>query len=373
MSVFNSFQRLYGWAVFNLYIKSKEFVKLLRNKQLYKSKSYYPELPQKSAINNFVYQIGQIIKYGRVNDYYFMYGLDVKSDKECEEYINYQPFMNRRDALNLNKLHNSSCILRNKLYFDIFAKVIGIPTPKIVAYYSKHHLYIYKDGEFKNCAFEELYSLGDTELFCKEAEGECGSGIFKLKIRNGLMSVNDKTLTAEQLQEKIYDTQYIMQTVVKQHKTMAKLYPQSINTIRMVTVRSLKDNEIHVMPSILRIGAHGSFVDNTSQGGIAVGFDLNTGQLHKYGFHKPKYGLRTDSHPDTGIILADFHIPMIQEAKTMAIRFHTMLSDIHSVGWDIAIGENGPVFIEGNDNWEINGPQVGNHGMRKEFEEYFFE
>ena len=50
-----------------------------------------------------------------------------------------------------------------------------------------------------------------------------------------------------------------------------------------------------------------------------------------------------------------------------------MLKDIHSIGWDIAIGKDGPVFIEGNDNWEINGPQVGNRGLKKEFEEYFYD
>ena len=41
--------------------------------------------------------------------------------------------------------------------------------------------------------------------------------------------------------------------------------------------------------------------------------------------------------------------------------FHSMLKDIHSIGWDIAIGENGPIFIEGNDNWEALGE--GNLGM----------
>ncbi|WP_428829211.1 hypothetical protein [Bacteroides cellulosilyticus] len=28
--------------------------------------------------------------------------------------------------------------------------------------------------------------------------------------------------------------------------------------------------------------------------------------------------------------------------------------------------------MEGNDNWEINGHQDGNHGLKKEFMEYFF-
>jgi hypothetical protein len=49
-----------------------------------------------------------------------------------------------------------------------------------------------------------------------------------------------------------------------------------------------------------------------------------------------------------------------------------MLPQVHSVGWDIAVGDDGPIFVEGNDNWEINGPQSCNGGMMKEFKEYFF-
>ena len=161
--------------------------------------------------------------------------------------------------------------------------------------------------------------------------------------------------------------------MVIQHPRMSELYSKSVNTMRLVTVRSLKDGKIHLMPSILRVGANGSFVDNTSQGGIAVGFNLETGQLNQYGFHKPQFGLRTEKHPDSGIRLTDFHIPFIKEAEEKAIFFHSMLKDIHSIGWDIAIGKNGPIFIEGNDNWEINGPQVGNRGLKKEFKEYFYD
>ena len=133
----------------------------------------------------------------------------------------------------------------------------------------------------------------------------------------------------------------------------------------------MTDNRIKVYPSILRIGANGSFVDNTSQGGIAVGFNLETGQLNEYGFHKPQFGRRVKTHPNSGIKFSEFTIPFIKEAEEQAIYFHSMLTGLQSVGWDIAIGPDGPIFIEGNDNWEINGPQVGNHGMAAEIKEAF--
>lgn len=37
------------------------------------------------------------------------------------------------------------------------------------------------------------------------------------------------------------------------------------------------------------------------------------------------------------------------------------------------MGEDGPISIEGNDNWEINGPQSCNRGLNNEFKEYFYK
>ena len=133
----------------------------------------------------------------------------------------------------------------------------------------------------------------------------------------------------------------------------------------------IKDGHIEVLPSILRIGTNDSVVDNTSQGGIAVGFDLNTGQLNEYGFQKPQFGLRVDVHPNSNVVFKDYYIPYIKEAIEQAKYFHSFL-DLHSIGWDVAIGDEGPIFIEGNDNWEINGPQSCNRGLANEFYNLFY-
>ena len=368
-----SLKSIFRFTVSNFYHKPKFTVKLILNKDLYIHKSYYPEKKQKSTFRIFCDQFMQLWKYGYPNEFYFMYGMDVKTDEECDTYINYMPFLHRRNYLNHDSnIHNSTCILRNKLYFDIFARSIGVPVPQIIAYFSANKLHSVAEG-FKEITFGELAAMGNKTLFCKEMDGECGAGIFKLKIENGKFYLNGDEISASKLKKLILNSDYIFQELVVQHQRMSELYSGSINTMRLVTVRSLKDNKIHLMPSILRIGANGSFVDNTSQGGIAVGFDLETGRLNRYGFHKPKFGFRVEQHPNSGIRLNEFIIPFIKEAEQKAIFFHSMLKDIHSVGWDIAIGPDGPIFIEGNDNWEINGPQVGNHGLKKEFKEYFYK
>lgn len=371
----NRFQHLYRFfykIALNTLIKPYNLITLPKYKEAFKGESYYPEKKQRSVWSAFFYQIVQILKYGYRNDYYFMYGLDVKSSKERKEYLNYAPFMARRDYLNFkSNPHNSTCILRNKLYFDVVSKEIGILTPRIWAYSSKGKLFIWK-GQFVEGNVDELFDLPENSFFCKAIDGECGEGVFILSLSSdGIYKMNRDIVTKEMIGGFFCKYDYLLQERVTQHKKMSELYPNSVNTLRLVTVRNRKDNQIHVFPSILRIGANGSFVDNTSQGGIAVGVDLETGKLHHDGFFKPSFGHRVDTHPNTGIRFEDFYIPYIEKVKEDAIRFHSFLTDLHSIGWDVAIGQNGPVFIEGNDNWEINGPQVGNHGLKKEFEEFF--
>lgn len=353
-----------------LYLIPKNIMKLPFQKELYRHESYYPEKKQKPVAMIFFEQCLQILKYSTPNGYYFMYGFDVKNRKQQSDYIHYTPFMERRDLLNLSFPHNSSCILRNKIYFGIFAKSLGISTVENVAYVEDGMFFLF--GKQKKCSVEDFVNLGDCSLFCKSMDGECGEGIFSLKIQQGTIYYNQQIISIDVFKKCLSGRKILFQEYVRQHPVMARLYDKSINTIRLVTIKNLSENRIVTIPAILRIGANGSIVDNTSRGGIAVGLDLDTGRLDEYGFYKPEYGLKTEKHPNSDIPFATVVIPYVKEAVEQAMFLHSMLSDVHSIGWDIAIGEEGPIFIEGNDNWEINGHQDGKHGLKKEFEAYFF-
>lgn len=51
---------------------------------------------------------------------------------------------------------------------------------------------------------------------------------------------------------------------------------------------------------------------------------------------------------------------------------HKSLYGIHSIGWDVAITDQGPVLIEGNDNWEISIIQI-DRGLKKEWENTLYK
>lgn len=55
----------------------------------------------------------------------------------------------------------------------------------------------------------------------------------------------------------------------------------------------------------------------------------------------------------------------------MCINFHKKIKGVNAIGWDIAITKNGPVFIEGNNNFEISGIQACERGMKKEIYQIF--
>ena len=67
----------------------------------------------------------------------------------------------------------------------------------------------------------------------------------------------------------------------------------------------------------------------------------------------------------------NYALPYLHDAIDLAKKFHKYLYGLHSIGWDIAITEEGPCFVEGNDNWEISLMQISNHGLKKEFDYLF--
>lgn len=360
---------IYSWLI----TRPTEIIRLFRHKDYYKCDSYYPEFNdrKRSSLQILGDQLRAILKYSKPNKYYFSYGLDVKPRSEQDKYANFDWFFKRVCHLNQSPTINCCCILRDKIMFNIFANGIGINTPQNVLYSTNGQLFDYRTQ--KEITASALPVIGCNTLFCKLVDGECGRGIFRLSFSDGEVFIDEKKCMPQEAYSALTSGRYLAQTVITQHPKMAMLHPQSINTLRIVTVRSLKDGIIRVWPSIIRIGTGSSIVDNTSQGGICVGINFETAHLKQWGFYKPQFGRKTDRHPDSGIVFSDFEIPFLQDAVNQAIYFHSMLPGMQSVGWDIAIGEDGPIFIEGNDNWEINGPQICNGGLKEMFVDQMFE
>lgn len=348
--------------------------------------SYYPNEPRKSEKEILRDQIRILWKYGETEPFYFTYGFDRKEmtwERMTSEYIlPYHVFERKINKLNFQNpryddFHGKltgRVITGDKFYFNIFLEHFGIPTPKIYLYI-KDQAPLFMDGQFvvdKSLSVEDQlrgFFSHDMDAFAKPADGQLGNGIFALRIEEGKIYMDNKGVSMQDLIRVILSADYLVQERIYQHPKMAELCSSTINSIRLQTVMD-KDGNVIPFGAMLRIGRSGGSVDNWAKGGILVGIDMENAKLKNRGILKPSYGTTVFEHPDTKMVFKDREIPYYKEAEYMAVRLHKYLYRCHSIGWDIAITEKGPVFIEGNGLWEISMPQAV-HGGMKDIEKYF--
>lgn len=343
--------------------------------------SYYPEFAdrRKSEKTIFKEQRDWILKYSQPNPFYYYYGFDIEGLHNPDDYVDYLTvFRSVRDRNNNSNYNSHRIILHDKSLFGIIADAYGINTPKNIGIIQNESIYFYAS---KQCfpitqhdvirILEEGLCEDHRVLFVKQIDGECANGVYRVEINEGQLWLKGKTINLDTFSS--IDKRYIIQeSIANQHSALNALHPQSINTIRLVTVYNRQTRDVEVFASCLRVGTGNHYFDNTSAGGLIVGIDAKKGVLYKYGFFKPQFGTKTVEHPDSHIIFENYVIPYWNEVVYQAKAFHRFLYGVHSIGWDIGITEKGPVFIEGNDNWEISGPQIGNGGLKKEFDRLFY-
>lgn len=137
---------------------------------------------------------------------------------------------------------------------------------------------------------------------------------------------------------------YALEEIVRQHPAVSAIYPDSVNTVRAVTL--LKDGVPHVITTCFRIGNGGRHVDNFNSGGMVAPVDENTGTVTAPAIVKDK--TLHVAHPQTGIKIQGFQFPDWEKAMDMVKRAALVVPQMAYLGWDVAFTPDGPCLIEGN-------------------------
>lgn len=136
--------------------------------------------------------------------------------------------------------------------------------------------------------------------------------------------------------------QVLAEEYVVQHPALAAIYPGSVNTIRLCTIRF--NGRTQVVFSSLRIG-NGRDVDNLNAGGMAVLIGED-GRISTVGADKD--GKAYETHPMTGVRLKGYEIPFYQEAVQLVTDAAERFPETGYIAWDVAVTERGPLLIEAN-------------------------
>ncbi|QAY61314.1 hypothetical protein ET475_15905 [Microbacterium protaetiae] len=142
--------------------------------------------------------------------------------------------------------------------------------------------------------------------------------------------------------------QTLLEEVLVQHPDLAALYPDSVNTLRLVTYLDAAGT-FHVIAGVLRIG-NGGVIDNFAGGGMFTMLDDHGVALYAA---VDKQSHVFERHPITGVQIAGFAVPMYRDAVAMVERLSRRLPQIPYLGWDVAITPAGPAVIEANHNSSV--------------------
>jgi putative polysaccharide biosynthesis protein len=267
-----------------------------------------------------------------------------------------EPGLNRKDLCHAYGDKNN--------YDRLFS---GVRMPKVIIrningkYYDENYEGIARAAV---CDFLKKY---DGQYIVKPSlQSSGGRNIMKLHIHSKKLFIKDQYTTLEDI-EKIIPRDFLVQEYIEQCAMLKNIYPFSLNTMRIVTLRI--QNDIHVIQSIVKFGNNGAYVDNMTPGGINCRVD-NEGILGK--FAVDKYYIIYDKHPYTGSTFENIQVPNFTAVLNFAKNLHRNLFYFDMASWDIAVDNNGrAVLIElnlmyqGIDFLQVhNGPLFGNFTER---------
>ncbi|SFT01614.1 Sugar-transfer associated ATP-grasp [Porphyromonadaceae bacterium NLAE-zl-C104] len=240
------------------------------------------------------------------------------------------------DPLIIRKLNSfqDACVFVNKGLFDIFFTMLKQPQ-----LYIKRIDNHYFDGQSKLIPSSKAIDiLCQYERFIikPSANSHGGAGIKLIKHR----------ITQPEANALIegYKCDFIVQEIIKQHPDTAKFNPESLNTIRIISL--FLNDKVTILKSALRCGQNGAEVDNATSGGLMIKIKED-GFLEAFGVDA-RFEKILETH--NGIKISGHKIANFDKLEEIVKIYHPRLyPTLHLIAWDFAINEDGdPVFIEGN-------------------------
>lgn len=207
---------------------------------------------------------------------------------------------------------------------------------------------------------EEL--LEEFEIFvAKPIRGGGGASIFVFERCDNAWLLNGCEKTHEEIFEILCQLPRCMvEMKIENGDYSQKIYPFSLNTLRVLTMVDPKSGESFIAQVVHRFGTATSIpVDNWTRGGLSVSVDIESGRLGKGATYPIDGRMRwLSEHPETGALIEGVIVPGWEKIKTDVLSVASTFSHLPYIGWDVVAREDGYVVLEGNSNTDVNLLQI---------------
>jgi len=225
---------------------------------------------------------------------------------------------------------------------------------------------VYSDEEYKGISDLEQYYQSllqkHDKLVCKKTIETGGGADVEIynKSDQGFLDKNNNVVRTDELLKR-FGQSFLIQEYIEQHPFFSQFNPSSVNTIRIFSYRSIVDNRVHILHSVLRIGKKGALVDNQASGGISCGINVNSGILNN--FAVDKYGNKLIE--SNQISFSGQEVLKYGQMKEIAMEIAHLFPYHRLLGFDFALDKNENIRVVevNNKNNEVNFYQMNNGSL----------
>lgn len=218
-----------------------------------------------------------------------------------------------------------------------------IKVPKIYLKNINGYFYDVDDKLISSLQLKEyIKNIKDGEYIIKPSLGTAGGKDVKiLGIEKGVFSISNNKIKLEELLVDYKKNFLIQEKINHKNTNLSKIHPDSLNTLRVMSLRTKKG--IEILSAVARFGNNGSIVDNYTVGGVAVGVDRKTGKLKKVA--NGRYSGKYEEHPYTNKRFENVTIENFSEIEKKLKKAHMNFKYFDLISWDIAIDSNKEIYL----------------------------
>ena len=240
-------------------------------------------------------------------------------------------------------------ITKDKFYCGSILAANNIATLKTLLLISRFRTISLSDQKVM-----KVTDLSDGDYFFKNVTIESGEGVIGFSVNSGIIRIGMQSFEQFRFKQILKKGIWIVQRHYYSHSAIQAVNSSALNTTRIFTTQGV--NGVEYLGGFQAFATDGASVDSWHFSSIYVGINPEEGVLKPIGMTSlsdKRPGILLE-HPNSKIRFEGYRIPFMKESVELCITAHKLFYGVFTIGWDIAITEQGPMVVEANERPGIN-------------------